>query len=478
MPTMSLPLNAVRGPAGARTRLAASTERDARRTLTVAASATLLVLAVFSAAVTTVAQSSHDLHAGVAGETWTLSGMSLGLAIALLTVGTLADDHGRRRVLAWSTALLAGGSAVGALAPDIQVLVASRVLQGVAGAGAIAASLGLIGHAFPGGAPRTRATAVWGAAVGAGIATGPLVAAGLTAASGWRVSFWFEALVAAALLPAVRGLPESRSDRPRPLDLPGAVTLAAAMACLTAGLVEGRSNWSSPTTIALLAAGVALLAQFALLELRREHPMLELRLLAQPLFVASLAGALFTGLAVIGLMSFSPTFMERALHLSVVSSAAILASWSATSMVVALAARRLPDRVSAQARLAIGLTVTAGGELLLSRMGTGSSWTQLIPGLVLAGVGSGLANAALGRLAVESVPHHRVGMGSGANNTARYLGGAAGVAIVVAVASAGGGATGAHALLSGWDHAALLSSALCILGAVIAAAARVSRKTS
>jgi MFS family permease len=398
--------------------------------------------------------------------------MSLGLAIALLTVGTLADEYGRRRVLVWSSTLLVVSSAAGAAAPDIQMLVASRVLQGVAGAGAIAASLGLIGHAFPTGAARTHATAVWGAAVGGGIALGPLVAAGLAAVAGWRVSFWFEAIVAALLLAAARGLPESRSNRPRPLDLPGALSLAAAMACLTAGLVQGRSNWSSATTIILLAGGAILLAQFVLLELGREHPILELRLLAEPLFVASIVGALFTGLAVIGLMSFSPKFMERALHMSVVGSAAVLASWSGTSMIVALAARKLPDRLSAQARLAIGLVLTAGGELALSGMGTGSSWALLVPGLVVAGIGSGIANASLGRLAVESVPRDRVGMGSGANNTARYLGGAAGVALVVAIVSAGGDGTGAQALLGGWNHAALLSAALCALGALIAASAR------
>jgi hypothetical protein len=170
--------------------------------------------------------------------------------------------------------------------------------------------------------------------------------------------------------------------------------------------------------------------------------------------------------------------MQRALHLSVFGSAAVLVAWSGTSMVVSLTARRLPDRVTAQARLATGLALTAGGELALTGIGSGSSASQLIPGLALAGIGSGLANAALGKLAVESVPRDRVSMGSGANNTARYLGGAAGIALVVAVASAGGGAGGsggAGALSGGWDRAALVSAGLCALGALIAATARARR---
>ncbi len=139
------------------------------RTLAAAAAGTLLVMAVFSAVVTTVADSARSLQAGVAGETWALSGMSPGLATALLTAGALADALGRRRLL-------------------------------LCGAGLLAASLGSIGHAFPAGPPRTRATGVWAATVGGGIALGPLAAAGVAAVLGWRSSYWLEAAAAAALL--------------------------------------------------------------------------------------------------------------------------------------------------------------------------------------------------------------------------------------------------------------------------------------
>jgi MFS family permease len=437
---------------------------NAARTLAVAAFGTLLVLSTFSAVVTTVGDSARSLQGGVAGQTWALSGMSLGLAAALLMAGALADDFGRRRVLVWSAALLAATSALGALAPSMGVLVAARVLQGVAGAGVLAASLGSIGHAFPAGPRRTRATGVWAAAVGGGIALGPLAGAALATALGWRSSYGLEAVAAAALVPAAAIVAESRAATARRLDLAGVVTLAAGMASLTAGLVEGRSSWSSTTTVGLLAGGALLLAGFAVIEVLHRHPMLELRLFAEPQFVASVTGALFTGLAVIGLMSYSPTVIQRALHASILGSAAVLATWSATSMIVALAARRLPGGLQSQSRLAIGFALCAAGELALSGLGTGSSWTRLVPGLIVAGVGSGIANAALGRLAVESVPRDRAGMGSGANNTARYLGGAAGIALVVAV----GSSDRAGELIRGWNSAALISASLCVIGALIA----------
>jgi MFS family permease len=184
--------------------------------------------------------------------------------------------------------------------------------------------------------------------------------------------------------------------------------------------------------------------------------------------VASITGALFTGVAVIGLMSFSLSAMQLGLHISVLGSAGILTAWSATSMAVALGARWLPARLSSPTRLAIGLALCAVGEVALTGIDGGSSWARLLPGLVIAGVGSGVANAALGRLAVESVPRERAGVGSGANNTARYLGGAAGVALVVAISTGAGGTD----LVHGWSVAAGVSAGLCAIGVAIALACR------
>ena len=440
--------------------------------LAVASAATFLVLAVFAGPVTTVGESALSLHAGVGGETWALSSMSLGLAASLLPLGAIADELGRRRVLVLSTALLALTNAVAAVAPAMSVLVVARVLQGIAGAGVLTASLAAIGHAFPAGRPRTQATAAWGAAVGGGIAFGPIADAALAAPLGWRSGYWAHAIAAAALLPAARTIAESKAAARARRDVPGIATLGTGMALLTAGLVEGRSDWASATTLALLAGGALALASFAAHELRRHAPLVDLRLFGEPLFVASIVGALFTGLAIIGLMSYSPTMMQRGLGIGLLGSAAVLATWSGTSMLVAYGARWLPHGLASPARLAIGLALVAAGEVALSGIGAGSSWSSLVPGLAVAGVGSGIANAALGRLAVESVHLDRAGMGSGANNTARYLGGAAGVALVIAVVSAAGGVgDDATKLLHGWHDATLACAALCAIGALIAAVA-------
>jgi MFS family permease len=454
-------------------------ERDAARTLLIAGAGTFLVLATFASAVSTVGLTAADLHTGLSGETWALSAISLGLASALLSAGVLADAYGRRRVFVLSSAALATASVLGAVAWNIEIFVFARVLQGIAGAGLLASSLGIIGHTFPSGSPRTRATGIWGAMVGGGIALGPAASAALALLWSWRASYWVGAGAAALLLPGARGLLDSRAGTRQRVDWRGALLLAGATTCTTAALTAGRMGWTRSLTLVLLAVGALLLALFVLLERSVKAPMLDLGLFGNPLFVASIAGALFTGLALIALMSFLPTLLEHGYRHSALASAAILGIWSGASMLAAFQARRLPGRLDSSHRLAIGFLMCAIGLATLGALQLHSSWLKLAPGLLLAGIGSGIANAALGRLAVESVSRERTGMGAGANNTARYTGGAAGIAMVVALVSAGNKHSGPAGLIEGWNLAAAVAALLCLLAAAVALlCSRLSAKTS
>ena len=346
------------------------------------------------------------------------------------------------------------------------MFVAARVLQGIAGSAMLVAALGFIALAAPAGPERTRATGLWGAMVGAGIAAGPVLAGLLAELTDWRLVHWAEAAGALAVLVAARGLPDLRARVRHPIDPPGALTLAASMSALTAGLVNGRADWTAPATVALLVAGVALLALFPLVESRRRVPMVEPALFREPLFVASVAGALFLGLSTIALMSYLPLFAQRVMGVSVLGSAVLLTAWSAVSAWVAVETRRLPAAWDGRHRLIGGCAVCAAGLVGLAFVDTASSWAVLVPGMVVVGVGSGLMNAALGRLAVEAVPPERAGMSSGATNTARYLGGAAGVALTVAVATGGG--TSTADLVAGWNAAALVAAAFVATGGLVA----------
>src|SRR5919107_3828186 len=242
------------GERAERSKIAAVMTRrpDPGRTLAVAAAGTLLVLVAFTTPLTTLASTAAGLGAGPGAQAWVLSAMSLGAAAGLLSSGAIGDDYGRRRTFLAGTLLLAGSSVLGALAPNALVLVLARVVQGLGGAAVLACGLGLIGHAFPEGPGRVRATGVWGAALGAGVALGPILAAGLAALGGWRLPYVATALVAAAVAVAGRALlSESRAARPRPVDAAGTLLLGLGLAALMAGLVEGRTGRNQLPVITL-----------------------------------------------------------------------------------------------------------------------------------------------------------------------------------------------------------------------------------
>lgn len=458
--------------------VSATAVRGPRRALLTACYGTLLVLITYTVPTTTLAPTAAALHAGAAAQTWILTGALLGLTALLLISGTLADDHGRKRVFTLGAVLLAASAALGALAPDTAVFLVARVVQGGASAAVLAPSLGLVSHAYPAGAARVRALGGWGAAVGLGIAVGPVYAALLAQWANWRAVYGVLAALALLLAGlAAAFLTESRSEHPRRLDPLGALTLAAATAALIAGLAEGRSGWLRTAPLLLLALGVLGLAAFALVESKVAEPMLELALFRDPGFIASGTGALFTGLSIVGLMSCLPTVLERGLGQTPLAAGLVLAIWSGLSVVAALQARRLATRLAPTTQLAAALLACAIGEAALFGPAPGSGWLRLVPGLAVAGVGSGVLNAALARLAVSSVPAHQSAMGSGANNTARYLGSALGVAIALALINSGHAAAGpAAGVTAGADRAIVVAVVLCLLGAAVALWARAASR--
>lgn len=439
------------------------------RALWVAALSPVLAMISYTTPLATLAGTAAGLGSGPGGQAWILSSMSLGFAVGLLPAGALGDDHGRRRMFVVGALVLAATSVLAAVAPDTGTLVLARLGHGLGAAALLACSLGMIGHAFPPGAARLRATGVWGACMGAGIAVGPLMAAGLEAGLDWRAPYWAIAVLAVGLAVATRRLiAESTSDRRQPVDLAGMLLLGAALAGVLAGLVEVRASGSGTLVAGLFVAGVALAAVFVAVELRRRTPMIDLRLFGRPDFTGATVAALVTGAGVIAVMSFLPTLVQRGLGRGVVAAALILLGWSATSVLTALAARRLPSRISPRTQLCAGLLGVAAGQAMLSGLDQQAGAGRLLPGLLLAGAASGVLNAALARQAVASMPPGLAGIGSGANNTARYVGAAVGVTVVAVLAAHPDPA----AMIDGWNLATLVTAGISVLGAVVVWACR------
>lgn len=435
------------------------------RTLAVATAGTVLALIVYTAPVGILASTAAGLHSDAGGQAWILSSMSVGLAVALLPAGAVGDDHGRRRMFVAGAVLLAVTSVVAALAHDTLTLVLARVGQGLGCAAVLACGLGLVGHAFPDPAGRVRATGIWGAGLGLGIALGPVLAAGLDLAGGWRWPYVLIAVLAVLLAVAALAVPESTSAQPRGVDAPGMVLLGIALAAFLSGLVEARTGLSAQALV-LLAAGIAVGAAWVAVELRHRAPMLDLRLLRRPDFAGATIAGLATGAGVIATMSFLPTVVQKALGHGALYAALLLLGWSATSVGSALLARRLP--VSPRLQLAGGLAGVAVGQAMLIGLGPGSGVLRILPGLLVAGVASGVLNAAMARQAVASAPPGLASVGSGANNTARYLGAAIGVTVVAVLAAR----SDAAAMLAGFDVAVVVNVAVSLAGAALALGVR------
>ncbi|WP_427922233.1 MFS transporter [Streptomyces sp. cg40] len=438
------------------------TEADAprpRATLALTSAATAVALMTYTAPMVTLPDIAAALHTPLSAQAWLLNGTPLGLAALLLVAGSLADDYGRRRIFLAGTFALGITTALSALTSSTLLFTLTRIAQGASSAALLASSLGLIVHAFPTPRGRLHATGVWGAFVSGGIAVGPLVTGAMP---DWRLAY--AVLGAAALIVAalgVRTLSESRAPRGGRPDLAGAVTFGLALVALVAALTLGRDGWLRAPVGLLLLAAVLLVGVFALVERRGTTPMIDLSLLRHRLFLASSAGGLFTGFAVIGLFSFLPALLQQTLGLSAIDTAWLFLLWSGLSFTVALQARRLAGRVSSRHQLALGFLLHAVGVLTMLGALDSGSWTRLLPGLVIAGVGSGLLNAALPLLSVESVPAARAAMGSGAQQTFRYIGSCAGVALTIAIATSAGGG-----LARGADIAMVVSAGLAVLAAV------------
>src|SRR6266550_2287398 len=220
--------------------------------------------------------------------------------------------------------LLAAASVLGAIAPTAFLLIIARIAQGLGGAAILACGLGLIGQAYPGKA-LARASGIWAASLGAGVAVGPILASGLDGLGGWPAPYWFSAAAAAVLAVAGRALlPESRAATPRRIDLPGTLLLGFGMAALLAGLTQSRTGWAHLSVVGLLATGLLLVAGFIVVERRSANPMLDLSLFRRPDFAGATVAALASGAGVLSIMSMIPTILERALGVGTVMGAIAL----------------------------------------------------------------------------------------------------------------------------------------------------------
>ncbi|MET8543152.1 MFS transporter [Kitasatospora sp. NPDC004799] len=405
---------------------------------------------------------------------WVMTSYSITFAGFLLLSGRLADILGRRLIFALGVGLFTAAALGGAIAPNEGVLIAARAVQGIGAALSGPAALALLGEVFPEGTPRNRAFGVY-AAVGSVSASAGLVLGGvLTQLMTWRSVFAVSVLCGVLVLLGVKaGLPAG-VRRTAPLDLPGAVTVTAGLILAVFGVSQGEERgWGDPLVVASLAVAVALLVSFVLLERRATDPLIPMELFrAVPVRAAFLAASC-SYTCVVGLLFFAPLYLQETLGYSPLTSALAVLPLSCAVFVVAnYLSGPLLARFGQRPLLAAGLLLVALG--IASWVWTSPSstyWVHMLPGIVVIGLGMGVAFPAMTAAGLTGVPAERHGVAGAINVVAQQIGSSLGLALLVVVASATAG-DGDAGTLSGYHGAYLFAAAVGLLGALAIGAGR------
>jgi EmrB/QacA subfamily drug resistance transporter len=369
------------------------------------------------------------LHASLSDVQWTLDAYALTLACLMLTSGVLADRYGRKLMFSVGLMIFTLGSLLCGLAVDPLMLIVSRSGQGVGGAMMFATSLALLGNSFR-GKDRGTAFGVWGAVVGIATAVGPVLGGVITTDWNWRGIFLVNVPVGVlALAVTAWRVEESKSPSPEPPDWPGFLLLTAGLFGLVYGLIRaGENSWSDTGVIISLAAGVVLLAAFGVTESRVAHPMFDLSLLRVPTFTGSSIAAFAMNGSLFAVLLYFVIYLQDVLGYSALDAGLRIAIISAAQFVTAVLAGRLSERVPARWLIGPGLLLVGIGLIVVGGISGESTWTHLIPGFIVSGLGAGLVNPPLASTAIGVVPPDKAGMASGVNNTFRQVGIAAGIA--------------------------------------------------
>jgi EmrB/QacA subfamily drug resistance transporter len=413
-----------------------------------------------------------DLHADFAGLQWTITGYTLTLASFILLGGSLGDRYGRRRVFVLGTVWFALASALCAIAPNIQLLVAARALQGIGGALLMPGSLAIIDASFAEG-DRGKAIGTWSGFGGVATAIGPFLGGYLIAGPGWRWVFLINLPLAAIVVAiAQRHVPESRDpEAPSRLDVPGAILGALGLGGLTYALIAASDGWSATTLLAGLV-GLAALVGFIVNEQRSPYPMLPPRIFASRQFTAANVVTFVVYAALSGVFFFLVVDLQVVAGFSpLLAGAAML---PVTLIMLALSARAgaLADRIGPRLPMSVGPCVAACGLLLLLRVGPNASYvTDVLPAVSVFALGLMLIVAPLTMTVLAAVESRHAGLASGVNNAVARAAGLLAIAVLPLVAGiSGDDYQHPEAFARGFRTAILVCSGLLVLGGVIAAA--------
>nr|WP_296066650.1 DHA2 family efflux MFS transporter permease subunit [uncultured Actinoplanes sp.] len=410
-----------------------------------------------------------ELGASLTDLQWFVNAYTLPFAAFLLTASALGDRIGRRRMFLAGLVVFTLASAAAALATEPWQLTAARAVQGIGGAAVAPLSLTLLAQAVP-DRLRTAAVGIWGGISGLGVAVGPVVGGAVVEGLDWHWIFWLNVPVGViAVILAATVLTESRGGARR-LDPLGLVLSAAGLLLVVWGVVDGPDRgWASARILSMLIGGGALLAGFLAWQARNRSPMLPLRLFRSRGFsLVNVVTLTFTA-GTFGAVFLLSQFFQVVQGLSPLDAGLRTLPWTAAPMIVAPLAGLFGDRIGQRNLIFAGQVLLAAAILWIGlTSATDAPYGNFVVAFVMAGVGMGLTFAPISTMALASVSEQERGVASGANNTIREVGVAAGVATLASVFSSFGGYASGQSYVDGLRPAVVVGAAIVAVGAVVA----------
>jgi EmrB/QacA subfamily drug resistance transporter len=395
----------------------------------------------------------RELDARVSGLQWTVDAYTVVMASVLMLAGSMGDRFGRKRTFVVGLTTFSVASLLCSLAPSVGLLVVFRVLQAVGASMMNPVAMSIITNTFTDPRERAQAVGVWGAVFGISMALGPIVGGAIVSSVGWRSIFWINAPIGlAAIILALRFIPESRAPRPRRFDPVGQLVVIVLFASLTYGIIEAPSlGWSSPAILAVFSASGAALVCLLVYEPRRDEPLIDLRFFRSIPFASSIVISVAAFAAFGGFLFLNTLYLQQARGLSPVEAGLVTVPMAVMMVVAAPLSGRIVGRRGPRLPLAIAGVCTVSACAMLTGLDATTPLAWLLAAYVTFGIGVGFVNAPITNAAVSGMPRAQAGVAAAIATTSRQVGQTLGVAVVGAIVTSHVGEAGlSSASQPGW----------------------------
>lgn len=372
-----------------------------------------------------------SFSSGMSGLQWVVDAYTLAFAALMLSTGAFSDRAGASRAYALGTAVFTLASVACGLAPNLPALIGARVVQGVAAAVVLPASLALVRQAYADPAGRARAVALWAAGGSAAVALGPVAGGALTTAWDWRGIFFVNLPVGLVILALSVRAPRSER-RPAPLDLPGQVTAVLALTALTFAVIEGGAAGWAAGAVAVVAG-----AAFLRIEARQPHPVVPLGLFRDRTVTATVATGAAVSVAFYSMVFVFSLFFQQVQGRSALAAGLMFLPMTGLIAVTNVVAGKLAGRYGPRLPMLVGQGLACAGLLILLSVDTGTPSALVTVLLVPMALGCALTVPPLTAAMMDAVPAERAGLAAGVLNSARQVSGGLGIAVFGALVSDG-----------------------------------------